>query len=144
VHIVGGQPDGQLALVVPDTQVTAPVDAGDGPPVPVFDPVGRSKFESAVVGPGDNQISDTGLVPVSQVHLSSGRDVAEAMIAGSSVQIGDKLPRRGQHDRVQSGSLVRNPSSESILGDLSEVSDMDPDVSEVEVERRRVAVAQCE
>jgi hypothetical protein len=78
------------------------------------------------------------------VHLSSGRDVAEAMIAGSSVQIGDKLPRRGQHDRVQSGSLVRNPSSESILGDLSEVSDMDPDVSEVEVERRRVAVAQCE
>ena len=134
----------QLAAVVPDREVTAPADAGDGPPVAVLHPVGRSESESAVVGPGDDHISDAGLVPVSQVHLSSGRDVAEAMIAGSSVQIGDKLPGGGEHDRVQSGSLVRNPSGESILGDFSEVSDMDSAVSEVEVERLRFAFAEGE
>ena len=39
-HIVNGQPDGQLAAVVPDCEVTAPADAGDGPPVAVLDPVG--------------------------------------------------------------------------------------------------------
>ena len=66
------------------------------------------------------------------------------MIAGSSVQVGDKLPGRGEHDRVQSGSLVRNPSSESILGGFGEASDMDPAVAEVEVERRRVACADGE
>jgi hypothetical protein len=82
--------------------------------------------------------------PSSQVHLSSGRDVAEAMITGSSVEVGDKLPGRGQHDRVQSGSLVRNPSSESILGGFGNVADVNPAVSEVEVERRRVAFAECE
>jgi hypothetical protein len=38
-HIVNWQPDGQLAAVVPDREVTAPPDAGDGPPVAVFDPI---------------------------------------------------------------------------------------------------------
>jgi hypothetical protein len=35
-HIVGGQPDGEVAAVVPDREVTAPADTGDGPPVAVF------------------------------------------------------------------------------------------------------------
>jgi hypothetical protein len=78
------------------------------------------------------------------VHLSSGREVADAMIAGSSVQVGYELPGRGQHDRVESGSLVRNPSSESILGGFGEVSDMDLALSEVEVECSRLAVAEGE
>ena len=68
-HIVNGQPDGELAAVVPDRKVTASADAGDGPPVAVLDPVGGSEAESAVVGPGDDHISDTGPVPVGQTHL---------------------------------------------------------------------------
>src|SRR5215210_2372922 len=40
-HIATRQPDGQLAAVVPDREVAAPADAGDGPPVAVLDPVGR-------------------------------------------------------------------------------------------------------
>jgi hypothetical protein len=142
--IVERQPDSRLTAVVPDREVTAPADAGDGPPVAVLHPVGRGESESAVVGPGDDHISDAGLVPVSQVHLSSGRDVAEAMITGLTVQVGDKLPGGGEHDRVQSGSSVRNPSAEGILGGFGEVSDMDPAVSEVEVERRWFAVAEGE
>jgi hypothetical protein len=66
------------------------------------------------------------------------------MIPGSSVQVGDKLAGRGEHDGVQSGSSVRNPSVKGILDGFGEVSDMDPAVSEVEVECRRVAVAQGE
>ena len=88
---------------MPDGEVTAPADAGDGPPVAVLHPVGRGESESAVVAAGDDHISDTGLVPVSQLHLSSGRDVAAAMISGASVQFGDKLAGGGEHDRVQSG-----------------------------------------
>ena len=63
-HIVNRQPDGQLAAGVPDREVTAPADAGDGPPVAVLDPVGGSGSESAVVAAGDDHISDTGLVAV--------------------------------------------------------------------------------
>jgi hypothetical protein len=35
-HIVERQPDGEVATVVADRQVTAPADTGDGPPVAVF------------------------------------------------------------------------------------------------------------
>ena len=66
------------------------------------------------------------------------------MITGATVEFGDKLPGGGEHDRVQSGRLVRNPSSEGILGGLGNVADMDPAVSEVEVERRRFAFAEGE
>jgi hypothetical protein len=38
-HIIDRQPDGQLAAAVPDREVTAPADTGDGPPVAVLDPV---------------------------------------------------------------------------------------------------------
>ena len=51
-HIIGRQPDGQLAAVVPDREVTVPADAGDGPPVAVLHPVGGAESESAVVGRG--------------------------------------------------------------------------------------------
>ena len=48
-HIVDRQPNGQLAAVVPDRQVTAPADAGDGPSVAVLHPVGCGEPEPAVV-----------------------------------------------------------------------------------------------
>jgi hypothetical protein len=75
-HIVNRQPDGEVAAVVPDREVTAPPDAGDGPPVAVFDPVRCGESESAVVAAGDDHISDTGLVPVGQTHLPYDRDIS--------------------------------------------------------------------
>src|SRR5215211_4308787 len=101
-HILDRQPDSQLTAVVPDGEVTISADAGDGPPVAILDPVGGGESESAVVAAGDDHIPDTGLVPVSQVHLSSGRDVAEAMLAGSSIELSDELADRSEHDRVES------------------------------------------
>ena len=69
LDIVGGEPDGELAAVVPDREVTVPADAGDGPAVAVLDPVGRAEAESAVVAAGDDHISDTGPIAVGQTHL---------------------------------------------------------------------------
>ena len=51
-HIVSGEPDGELAAVVPDGEVTVPADAGDGPAVAVLHPVGGGEAESAVVACG--------------------------------------------------------------------------------------------
>ena len=143
-HIVNGQPDGQLAAVVPDREVTAPADVGDGPPVAVLDPVGGGESESAVVAAGDDHISDTGLVPVGQTHLPSDRVTVEAMIAGAAVEFGDQLAGGGEHDRVKSGSSVRNPSGEGILGGLGKVADMNTAVIEVEVECLGFAFAEGE
>jgi hypothetical protein len=100
-HIVIRQSDGQLAAVVPDREVTAPADAGDGPPVAVFDPVGGAESESAVVAAGADHIPDTGPIPVGQGHLGRGWDVVEAMITGSTIEFGDKLAGGGKHDGVQ-------------------------------------------
>ena len=82
LHVVGGQPDGQPAAVVPDREVTAPADVGDGPAVAVLDPVGGGEAESAVVGAGDDHISDAGLVPVGQRHLGCRSGVIETMRRG--------------------------------------------------------------
>ena len=68
-YVVERQPDGQLAAGVPDGEVTAPADAGDGPAVAVLDPVGRGESEAAVVAAGDDHVSDTGPVAVGQRHL---------------------------------------------------------------------------
>ena len=38
-HLINRQLDGQLAAVVPDGEVTAPADAGDGPPVAILNPL---------------------------------------------------------------------------------------------------------
>ena len=123
---------------MPDGQVTAPADAGDGPAVAVLDPVGGGESESAVVAAGDDHISDTGLVPVGQPHLRPGRGAVEAMIAGAAVEFGDELAGGGEHDRVESGRSVGNPSGEGILGGLGEVADMNTAVIEIEVECARV------
>jgi len=44
--IVDRQSNGQVAAVVPDREVTALADAGDGPAVAVFDPVGGCESEA--------------------------------------------------------------------------------------------------
>ena len=103
--MVNWQPDGQLAAVVPHGQVVVFADVGDGPAVAVLDPVGGGGSESPVVGPGDDHISDTGLVPIRPAHLPSDRVTVEATIGGAAVEFGDKLAGGGEHDRVKSGKL---------------------------------------
>jgi hypothetical protein len=99
VRIVERQPNGELAAVVPHGEVTLFGDVGDSPAVTVFHPVGCGESESAVVGAGDDHISDTGLVPISQAHFPSHRDVAAAMVTGSAVELSDKLAGE-EHDRI--------------------------------------------
>ena len=129
---------------MPDREVTAPADAGDGPPVAVFDPVGGSESESAVVAAGDDHISDTGPIAIGQTHLRRGWRVVEAMITGSAVELGDELAGRSEHDRVESGRSILNPSGEGIFGDLGEITDMNAAVIEIEVECAGIAFPQGE
>jgi hypothetical protein len=143
-NVVGWQLDGELAAVVPDGEVTAPADAGDGPAVAVLDPVGGGESEPAVVGPGDDHISDTALIAVGQVHLPSDRDVAEAMITGTTVEFGDQVPGGGEHDGIKAGRSVGNPSGEGSLCGGGEVADVDATVIKIEVERLWLAFAEGE
>ena len=66
------------------------------------------------------------------------------MRAGTSVQFGDQVPGRGEHDRVEPSRPVGNPSGERILGGGGEVADMHAAVIKVEVERGRVALTEGE
>jgi hypothetical protein len=141
-HIVNGQLNGQLAAGMPHSQVTLFGDVGDDPPVAVLNPIGGAQSEPAVVAAGDDHISDTGLIAVGQTHLPSDRDVAEAMLAGATVEFGDQLAGRGEHDGVQSGRSVQDPSGEGVLGGLSEVADVDAIVIEIEVDRLWFAFAE--
>ena len=70
--------------------------------------------------------------------------VVEAMIAGAAVEFGDQLAGGGEHDRVESGRSVGNPSGEGILGGGGEVADVDAAVIEVEAERLGFAFAEGE
>ncbi|MFZ1117830.1 MAG: hypothetical protein WAN44_18605, partial [Propionibacteriaceae bacterium] len=87
-HIINGQPDRVVAVVVPDREVTAPANAGDGPPAAVLDPVDWTESESAVVAAGDDHISDTGMIAVGQTHLGRCRRLVEAVITGATVGFG--------------------------------------------------------
>ena len=127
-----------------DSQVAAATYSGDGPAVAVLDPVGGGEAESAVVGAGDDHISDTGPVPIRQAHLAAGRVTAEAMITGLSVEFGDELAGGGEHDRVESCRSVGNPSREGILCGGGEVADMNAAVIKVEVECLWFAFAEGE
>src|SRR5215207_9741594 len=143
-HIVSRKPDGQLAAVMPDGEVTAPADAGDGPPVAVFHPVRGCQPEPSVVSAGNDHISDTRLIAVAQTHLQRRGGVVEAIITGAAVEFGDKLAGGGEHDRIESSRSVRKPTSEGILGGFRDVADVDALMSEVEVERLRFAFAEGE
>ena len=66
------------------------------------------------------------------------------MRAGTGVQLGDEVPGRGDHDRVQPSRSVGNPSVERILCRGGDVADMDPAVIKVELKPRRVTLAEGE
>jgi len=144
LNVVGGESDGEVAAVVPDCEVAAPADAGDGPAVAVFDPVGGGESEAAVVAAGDDHVSDAGPVPVGQRHLTCRRGVIEPMRAGPAVEFGDQVPGGCDHDRVESSSPVGNPSVERIFSCGGQVADMNTAVIKVEVEPRSIAVAEGE
>ena len=88
---------------MPDGEVAFLVDAGDGPAVAVFNPVGGGEAESAVVAAGDDHISDAGLIAVGQPHRRIRHVPVEAMISGAPVEFGDQLAGGGEHDGVESG-----------------------------------------
>jgi hypothetical protein len=89
MYVIAGQPDGQVAAVESDREVTLFGDVGDGPPVAVLHPVGRGESESAVVAAGDDHISNTGPVSIGQRHLGHSRGLIETVRPGTAVQFGD-------------------------------------------------------
>jgi hypothetical protein len=70
--------------------------------------------------------------------------VIEALRAGTPVEFGGQVAGRGDHNRVEPSRSVGSPSGEGILSGGGEVADMNAAVIEVEVERRRFAVAEGE
>ena len=130
--IGGGEPDREVAAGVPYGQVALLADMGDGPAVPVLDPVGGGEAQSAVVAAGDDHISNTGPVSVGQRHLGCRGGVIEPMRTGTSVQFGDEVPGGGDHDRVEPSCSIGNPRVERILCRGGDVADMDPAVIKVE------------
>jgi hypothetical protein len=88
LNVADAESDGEVAAGVPDREVTAPADSGDGPAVAVFDPVGCSESESAVVAAGHDHISDAGPISVGQGHLGCRSGVIKTMRPGAAV-VGD-------------------------------------------------------
>ena len=66
------------------------------------------------------------------------------MITGAAVELSNELAGRSEHDRVQSGRSVLNPSGERILGDLGDITDMNTAMIEIEAECAGIAFAQGE
>jgi hypothetical protein len=91
-------------------------------------------LEASIIGAGDDHVADTGPISVPETHFLPGRGTVATMLAGAAVQVGDQLAGRSEHDRVQSGRSILNPSGEGILGDLGEITDMNPAVIEIEAE----------
>jgi hypothetical protein len=123
-----------VAADVPHGQIALYSDMGDRPAVAVFDPLGGGESESAVVGAGDDHISDAGLVSVGQRHLASGRKVIKTMRTGTAVEFGDQVPGGGDHDRVEPRSPIGNPSVERILSGRGQITNMNTTVIKVEAE----------
>jgi hypothetical protein len=69
---------------------------------------------------------------------------AKEMITGLSVEFGDELAGRGEHDCVESGGPVGHPGREGIVGGGGEVADMNPVVIKIEVECLWFAFAEGE
>ena len=66
------------------------------------------------------------------------------MITGSAVELSDELAGRSEHDRVKSDGSVGNPSNKRIVGDLGEITDMNPAMIEIEAECAGIAFPQAE
>src|SRR5450756_344120 len=67
---------------------------------------------------------------------------SEPVGAGASVQLGDEVAGRGEHDRVQTLPPVGLPSVEDLVGDAAQVADVDPAPVQVEAERLTMSLAQ--
>src|SRR5215207_7007757 len=143
-HVVNRQSDGQLAAVVPNSQLTVSTDVVDGPTVAVFHPVGGAQPKPPVVAAGDDHISDTGPVPVGQRHLGYCSGVIEPMRAGTSVQSGDQVSGGGDHDRVEPSRPVGSPGAERVFGGSGEVANMHATMLEVELQRLKATVTEEE
>ena len=88
IGVVRRESDRVVAAGVPHGQATVLPDISDGPAVAVFDPVGAGEARPAVVGAGDDHISDTRLVPsASRTSKLLLRRLGVA--AGSTVEFGD-------------------------------------------------------
>jgi hypothetical protein len=138
--VVCGQPCGEVVAVVVNGQVAASADLDDGPAVAVLNPVGGGETEPTVVGAGDDHIADRCLVAVAKVDLPLGIGIVQPVVAGALVEVGDVFAGGGEHDRVEPGCPVGNPSGESILGGLGDIADMHPALMKVEPEGVGVAV----
>ena len=68
----------------------------------------------------------------------------EAMVSGTTVELGDPLAGGGKHDGVKSGRSVQVPSGEGIRGGFGNVADVDAIVIEIEVECLWFAFAEGE
>ena len=66
------------------------------------------------------------------------------MITGAAVEFSDELAGRGEHDRIQSGRSILNPSGKLIVGDLGEITDIDTAMIEIEAECAGIAVPEGE
>jgi hypothetical protein len=70
--------------------------------------------------------------------------VIKTMRAGTAVELGDQVAGGGDHDRVESSRSIGNPSAERILSRGRPIADMNAAVIKVELEPRRVALAEGE
>jgi hypothetical protein len=66
------------------------------------------------------------------------------MLPGTAVELGDQRPSGGNHDRIESGRSVADPSVERSLGRGGYVADVDTAVIKVEVECLRFAFSEGE
>ena len=84
-----------VAAGVPDRELTAPADTGDGPPVAVLDPVGGGEAESPSLA--RVMITSPTLARFPSANRTSDRrGLIEAMITGAAVEVGNQLRGWGQ------------------------------------------------
>ena len=78
------------------------------------------------------------------MHFLSGRGTVATLITGSPVELSNQLAGGSEHDRVESDGSVGNPSSERILGDVGEITDMNTAMIEIKAECAGIAFPQGE
>ncbi len=143
--VVGRQGDLAAGAGVLHDQGPGAARVQHGPPVTVLHPVGRCGMQAAVVAAGDDGVPDRGVVAVGQGDLVGGsRGSVQAVVAGALVELGDKLPGGGEHDRVPSLRPVRTPRLKDVLGHGGQVTDVHPTGIEVEPQRGGATVAQLQ
>ena len=127
---------------MPHPHTTSTGQVEDAPTVTVFHPVGCGDPQSAVVGPGDDQVADAGPVAVAQLDLLARGCVGEAVVPRLLVEPADQLPGRSQHDRIETLAAVVLPGVEDGVEGGGGVADVDTSPVQVEAERFGSAVAE--